>query len=621
MTLKQRLLILTGATTILVAAVVWLGGFIENSFQKDQITESYVSNTQALLRSVTTSRIKQLANESTGLTRNSDLMNLLKQPEAAAISEAAMPTFIRLQASQLLDQMIITDLSGNIMLNAPDNAGTPLSDSLLRQALSEKKTVYDYVGFSDGKSGILYAFPLFRRGKPVGAAAYIQYAESLATEIAESSATKVLIYDNAAKLTLTTDPDIAGKIGSKLHLSNEPSTQTLSVNDRHYTATVLPVTDSTSTVIGTLVTMRDDTESYQARRFAEWASFVAGFGVLFLALAIMYWQIKQAFVPIHKAVEAMNHIADGDLTQEISCGVNNEISDMLSGMAQMQINLRNTIAEVFAATEDLNKSAVVALEMSKQTSLGAQKQRQDTDSVATAMTEMSSTARDVAQTALTAAEATGQALKSTKSGQDIVNRSIQTINQLATGINSGSAAIDSVQNDSEAINRILEVIKSIAEQTNLLALNAAIEAARAGEQGRGFAVVADEVRTLASRTQDSTTEIYKMIESLQNSTRNAVEIMSNSSLQAERSVAEIAEAGQALEQISESVERASMMNTQIASAADQQGQVAEEINHNVVNIANVAETTADGANQTTSASDNIFKLADKLKSLMQEFRV
>jgi len=227
----------------------------------------------------------------------------------------------------------------------------------------------------------------------------------------------------------------------------------------------------------------------------------------------------------------------------------------------------------------------------------------------------------VANSASKAASAATEATDKTRQGQKAVEEVKTSIESLASNVSSGADAIRQVQQESDAIGQILEVIRGIAEQTNLLALNAAIEAARAGEQGRGFAVVADEVRTLASRTQDSTSEIQAMIERLQSGTEQAVSVMETGRTRADDSVRQAIAANAVLEEINSAVEQISQMNMHIATAAEQQSAVAEEINRSVINISGIAEETANGAVSSTESANQVEHYANELKALTSQFKL
>jgi methyl-accepting chemotaxis protein len=236
------------------------------------------------------------------------------------------------------------------------------------------------------------------------------------------------------------------------------------------------------------------------------------------------------------------------------------------------------------------------------------------------MTEMEQTAANVAQNALQAANSTQEADKQAIEGSSVVNNAVNTINALANEVTEASEVIQKLEEDSEGIGRVVEVITNIAEQTNLLALNAAIEAARAGEQGRGFAVVADEVRTLATRTHEATQEIQSMIESLQHQSRGAAAVMNRSREKAETSVSEAARAGAVLEEITVAVGTITEMNNQISVAANEQSAVSAEMSKNVVSINEVSDQTADNSELIAKASDVLSDLAGNLQGLVNQFK-
>ena len=287
----------------------------------------------------------------------------------------------------------------------------------------------------------------------------------------------------------------------------------------------------------------------------------------------------------------------------------------------MSTNLKETIHNIIGSSQQLGSSADELSAVTNETSINLLEQQSQTDSVAAAMNEMTVTVQEVATNISSTVQAAQEANAQTSEGSKLVNDAKKAIQQLAIRIESASEIIAKVEQDSKEISTVMEVIRSIADQTNLLALNAAIEAARAGEQGRGFAVVADEVRALASRTQDSTEDINQVIDKLQLGSREAVDVMNKSHEEAQVAVAQASKAGESLSAISSSVERINGMSIQIGSAAEQQIITSEEINHNIIKISQVAQETSSGARKTALASEELAQLASDLQAVSTRFKV
>lgn len=327
--------------------------------------------------------------------------------------------------------------------------------------------------------------------------------------------------------------------------------------------------------------------------------------------------------PIRQTNAMLRDIAEGegDLTKRISVNSSDEVGQLGSNFNTFVEKLQGIISQIAGSTDQLATAAEELSAVTEQTSAGVQQQSAETEQVATAMTEMDATVREVARSAEEASTSANEANSETEKGNAVVKSTITSIANLADEVQRSAGVIDKLKGDSENISTVLDVIKGIAEQTNLLALNAAIEAARAGEQGRGFAVVADEVRTLAQRTQDSTTEIEALIEALQGGAQQAVDAMESSRELAGSTVEQARQADEALDSISRAVATILEMNTQIASAAEQQSSTSEEINRNVSNIQGIAEQTAAGAEQTASSSTELSKLGEELRQMVGQFKV
>ena len=339
-------------------------------------------------------------------------------------------------------------------------------------------------------------------------------------------------------------------------------------------------------------------------------------------LLIAYFMSRMITVPINDVVRAFDDLAqgEGDLTHRLNEEGKSELAKLSIGFNRFADKVHHLVSQVAGEVSNLSELVQNVSVIVEQTQQGSITQKEKTSQVATAITEMTATVQDVATNADLASQSAQQADTNARSGQLIVSQTIESINQLDSEIESGAIVVNKLESDAESIGGVLDVIRGIAEQTNLLALNAAIEAARAGEQGRGFAVVADEVRTLASRTQDSTKEIQEMIDSLQDQARAAVKSISQGQEKAKTNVENASQAGEALNSITSSVETISSMNIQIASAAQEQSVVAEDINKNVVYINEVANDNASASERLAASSSDLARLTEDLRGLVSQFK-
>ncbi|MBT2341055.1 methyl-accepting chemotaxis protein [Pseudomonas fluorescens] len=363
--------------------------------------------------------------------------------------------------------------------------------------------------------------------------------------------------------------------------------------------------------------VKRDQESDQAK---VQLSSTAGVALLLGILAA--WIIsRQITRPIREVLGVVDRIAAGDLTQNLLVTRRDELGMLQQGIQHMGETLRNLIGGIRDGVTQISNAAEELSAVTEQTSAGVNSQKVETDQVATAMHEMAATVQEVARNAEQASRAAADADGQAREGDQVVAEVIEQFEHLAAQVMRSTEAMVLLQQESNKIGSVMDVIKAVAEQTNLLALNAAIEAARAGEAGRGFAVVADEVRGLAQRTQQSTEEIEGLVAGLQNGTRQVTSLMSQSRSLTDSSVELTRKAGVSLGNITRTVSSIQMMNQQIAAAAEQQSAVAEEISRSIVNVRDVSEQTAAASNETAASSVELARLGNQLQMMVSHFKV
>jgi methyl-accepting chemotaxis protein len=339
-----------------------------------------------------------------------------------------------------------------------------------------------------------------------------------------------------------------------------------------------------------------------------------------LLTVLLAWLLTRSILtPLNRAVLAAETIAGGNLSKVIEVDGNDEPARLLGALAAMQINLRKTIEQIAGSATQLGAAAEELSTVTQEASRGLQQQNNEIEQAATAVNEMTAAVEEVARNAVSTSEASNQSTQAAREGRDRVVETVDAIQTMTHDVQNTALMIEGLATQGRDIGKVLDVIRAIAEQTNLLALNAAIEAARAGEAGRGFAVVADEVRALAHRTAQSTQEIEKMVAGIQNGTGEAVSSMQQSNQRTQSTLEMARAAGIALEQITQSIQLINERNLVIASASEEQAQVSREVDRNLVNIRDLATQSAAGANQTSAATHELSRLAVDLNAMVARF--
>jgi len=414
------------------------------------------------------------------------------------------------------------------------------------------------------------------------------------------------------------------KVDELLAMDSSRSMADLSVFFRDYTS---PLALKLQSLMGELVAINERgaqvavtvaAHEYDAARLFTVILMVAS---VLLAIVVGRLFAKSIITPVGELLASTAKIAQGDLRVAIQISGKDELTDLQQSTAAMQMSLKSTLQHISEASGQLASAAEEMSSITKESTAGIERQSMETDQAATAVNQMTAAVEEVARNAVSASQSTQDSQRSAQVGQERVTQTIASIEKLSATVQQTGVEVEGLAKQAQDIARVVEVIRSIAEQTNLLALNAAIEAARAGEQGRGFAVVADEVRALAHRTQTSTQEIEQMIAKIQSCSSEAVLSMGMNRTEAVDSLRIAHEAGAAITQITQAIEDINERNLLIATASEEQAHVARSVDQNLISIRDLSIQSSSAAGQTSIASNELSKLAVDLRQIVSKFSV
>jgi len=622
MNLKNRIVF----TVVILAVVIAGAGFISSYLKMDKSASRYnelaISGSQQLWDLIALNQFTQMEPNIKNITRDRNLKKAVAEKKVDIIQENAATAFNLLEGQEIITSMQLLDNKGVVLYDATNKASQSSVNDLSLMAIEQKKNV---TAITENTKGYLQAelvFPITQRGKVIGAGSFSLKLERAIESLKKRQNSQVYISNLSGKLQSFSDIDLQAKI-NKLGLPYETAEHIVLTNDgQAFSATILPIRSANKQLLGNLISFTDNTSSYNSQQTINIGAVLLLLVISAISIIFIYWFLSQSLKPLHSISQSLTAVSQGDLTVAIEQSPrNDEIAEIQRAIANTINKLHELVSQITSLISETNNSSELLAQTMQNNQNNINQQQSNIEQVSNAALGVESAIANISQYSEQMTTHSQETDDELGKGSKIIHQTIDSIKKISTQVENSANVINKLSQDTESIGSILEVIKGIAEQTNLLALNAAIEAARAGEQGRGFAVVADEVRALAGKTQESTQEIEQMIERLRSGASSAVHEMDNSRSEVQSCVELANKTEASMSVITPKVAEIKNSNIEVNRSIIEQKDAIEGINKNIATISQISENNVEGNSEAVNISDNLKQLSDKLDAMIDQFKV
>ncbi|GAA6133940.1 methyl-accepting chemotaxis protein [Oceaniserpentilla sp. 4NH20-0058] len=622
MNLREKIVALTVASISVVAITLIGAGLLIQMTASERFETATIDAKAQLWEKISEIHLDAMEADTASLMRDREIKSSLKKGNYQKLTESAATSFKRLSTSGVLTRLIITNKNSEVVFSEPSVINKNQSNPLVAMAIKDGSIVKGLSHSYDNTPVLQVVFPISTRGKVIGTGIFEKSLDAAISEFNQTDKSHVSILNTKGDQVISTDNAFFSSMSTDMPENKSNQYEKISLEDKVYAASTISLKSKTGQLEGYLLVVKDFTDSYTEQDNIFIIASIFSFLVVTSIVFSYSLYIKKAFNPLSEAITSLKSIANGDLTTEIVQSKNNdEVGNLLSNMSLMTEGLRNVISKVGNMAQTIELSTRAMENISNTTNQRATKQLDESSQVTKSIESMNAIVQNVESISENNASSTSSANKEAAHTNSIVNQTKDSIEGVASKITRASAIVSKLGESIDKIGSVIEEISGISEQTNLLALNAAIEAARAGEQGRGFAVVADEVRNLAQRTQKSTADINNMIGALQEGARDSVQCMQESIEDVTQSVDRSQIASDGISSTSDSINNIERMNIEIVTAIEEQITVFNNIRESVNQISELSENTALSSEQTSIYSGELRLQAEEMKKIVNHFKI